>query len=50
MSANNTQYMELFGSIYDNADVMARCACVVCNSCTCACACRAIPEWKDIKW
>ena len=50
MSANNTQYMKLFGTICNNAVVMARCACVACNSCTCACSCRAIPEMEEIGW
>ena len=50
MSANNTQYMKLFGTICNNAVVMARCACVACNSCTCACSCRAIPEMEEIEW
>lgn len=44
MSANNAQYMQLFGMICNEAVVMARCACVACNSCTCACSCRAVPE------
>ncbi|WP_438474561.1 FibroRumin family radical SAM-modified Cys-rich RiPP [Selenomonas sputigena] len=50
MSANNIQYMQLFGAICNNAVVMARCACVACNSCTCACSCRAIPEMEEIGW
>lgn len=50
MSANNTQYMQLLGAIGNETVVMARCACVSCNSCTCACSCRAIPELEEIKW
>jgi len=50
MSANNAQYMQLFGMICNEAVVMARCACVVCNSCTCACSCRAVPKMEEIEW
>lgn len=52
MSANTEAYSKLFGAICDSAVVMARCACVACNSCTCACSCRNIPEWEDteIEW
>lgn len=50
MSANNTQYLQLFGEICNEAFAMARCACVACNSCTCACSCRAIPEMEEIEW
>lgn len=50
MSANNTQYMQLFGMICNEAVVMARCACVACNSCTCACSCRMAPEMEEIEW
>lgn len=28
--------------------VMAKCACVACNSCTCACSCRAVDGFPDI--
>lgn len=51
MSANSVDYAKLFGTICDEAVVMARCACVACNSCTCACSCRNIPEDVDlIEW
>lgn len=50
MSANNDQYMKLFGLICNKTVVMARCACVSCNSCTCACSCRAIPKTGVIEW
>lgn len=52
MIANNEAYLSLFGNIYEDALVMARCACVACNSCTCACSCRFTPEWEDseIEW
>ncbi|NMD71294.1 FibroRumin family radical SAM-modified Cys-rich RiPP [Bacillus sp. DNRA2] len=50
MSATNFDYAELFGNIVNEAVVMARCACVACNSCTCACSCKAIPEWEEIEW
>ena len=50
MSANNTQYMQLFGTICNETVVMPRCACVACNSCTCACSCGAIPQVEEIEW
>ena len=50
MSASSIEYSKMFGNIYDEEQVMARCACVACNSCTCACSCRAIPELEEIEW
>ena len=50
MSANNVEYAKMFGTICDEAVVMARCACVACNSCTCACSCRNIPDLDEIDW
>lgn len=50
MSANNIEYMKLFGEICRNVATMARCACVSCNSCTCACSCRAVPDMGEIEW
>jgi Cys-rich radical ribosomally synthesized peptide len=50
MSANENQYVELFGSILTEMPSMARCACVSCNSCTCACSCRNTPDFDDIEW
>ena len=50
MSASSIEYSKMFGEICDGTKVMARCACVACNSCTCACSCRAIPEWEEIEW
>lgn len=50
MSATPADYIKLFGNIESEATTMARCACVACNSCTCACSCRAIPEFGDIEW
>ena len=47
MSANTETYMEMFGNINEQNTVMPRCACVSCNSCTCACSCRAVPELED---
>lgn len=46
MSANECEYEELFGKIENNM-TMAKCACVACNSCVCACSCRAVPEFED---
>lgn len=50
MSANTVEYAKLFGAICNEAHAMARCACVACNSCTCACSCRKVPEWEEIEW
>ena len=50
MSASVMDYEKLFGNIVDEAVVMARCACVACNSCTCACSCRNIPDMEEIEW
>lgn len=50
MSANNVEYAKMFGAICDEAVVMARCACVACNSCTCACSCRNIQDLDEIDW
>ena len=52
MSATINQYAELFGNVREVTASMARCACVACNSCTCGCSCRAVPEmelgWENI--
>lgn len=50
MSANKYDYLQLFGAIRNESFLMARCACVACNSCTCACSCRAVPEWEELEW
>lgn len=55
MSASNFEYAQMFGNINsDNGTVsMAKCACVKCNSCTCACSCARCgrsPETEDIEW
>lgn len=50
MSANELDYLKLFGNISYEENIMARCACVACNSCTCACSCRAIPEMEELEW
>jgi len=44
MSATTAEYEKLFGNIITEHIVMARCACVACNSCTCACSCRHTSE------
>lgn len=49
-SARREAYAKLFGTICDSAVVMARCACVACNSCTCACSCRKSPVWEEVEW
>ena len=50
MSAKDVEYSKMFGTICDEAVVMARCACVACNSCTCACSCRNIPDLDELDW
>lgn len=50
MSANNAQYMQLFGMVCNEAFLMPRCACVACNSCTCACSCRVSTETETVEW
>ena len=50
MSANNEAYSKLYGEINDGLVVMAKCACVACNSCVCACSCRNVPEFDDVSW
>lgn len=51
MSANTVDYAKMYGEICAESVVMARCACVACNSCTCACSCRNVPEGMDeIEW
>ena len=47
MIANNTEYMMMFGSIDEQSMAMPKCACVACNSCTCACSCRRVPDFED---
>lgn len=51
MSANELEYAKLFGNVTENVNTsMVKCACVACNSCTCACSCRAISDMEDIEW
>lgn len=50
MSANNVEYAKMFGTICKEASAMPRCACVACNSCTCACSCRNIPDLDELDW
>lgn len=50
MSASAAEYEKMFGSICENSQPMARCNCTACNSCTCGCSCRNIPEFEDIEW
>lgn len=50
MNASSVEYSKLFGNIENKEHTMARCACVACNRCTCACSCRAIPEMEEIEW
>ena len=48
MSASTVEYAKMFGEICESAEAMARCACVACNSCTCACSCRNVPDDIDL--
>lgn len=50
MVATEVQFQEMFGAVIDETIVMARCACVACNSCTCACSCRRSPKTDIIEW
>lgn len=50
MIAGYDDYSILLGQIPEDVYAMARCACVACNSCTCACSCRAIPDFVEIEW
>ena len=50
MVGNASDYEKMFGSICDDIIAMARCACVICNSCTCACSCRNILDLDEIDW
>lgn len=50
MSANSVDYAKMFGTICEGAVAMAKCACVACNSCTCGCSCRNIPDLDELDW
>lgn len=51
MIGNAVEYAKLFGNIVnEDCSAMPRCACVACNSCTCACSCRAVPDMEEIEW
>lgn len=50
MSAKSVDYAKMFGVISEDAVVMAKCACVACNSCTCSCSCRNIPDLDELDW
>jgi len=48
----STNYNAMFGNLVGEKGVMAMVgsciACVSCNSCTCACSCKAVNEFPDI--
>lgn len=48
--ASTNDYEKLFGTITETLNAMPRCACVSCNSCTCACSCRYSNDWDDPDW
>ena len=48
--ATKTEYDKMFGNIETEAFAMARCACIACNSCMCACSCRIAPELDELGW
>ena len=50
MVATESQFNELYGAILSDVTTMARCACVSCNSCTCACSCRGSMTDDDMGW
>jgi Cys-rich radical ribosomally synthesized peptide len=50
MSGTTRDYEKMFGDIQSNVSLMPRCACVACNSCTCACSCRIVPDFEEIGW
>jgi len=51
MSATASDYNQMYGEIQSVECAAAKCACVACNSCTCACSCRAVPEGAgDLEW
>ena len=37
---SKTELHKIYGNINKHQNAMPRCACVACNSCTCACSCR----------
>jgi len=50
MSPSAEECLRLFGNIEDEAYAAVKCACQPCNSCTCACSCRVIPDVDEINW
>ncbi len=51
MSVNEKYYEALYGAIEEKGEISsARCACVACNSCTCACSCRQSSDFEVIEW
>ncbi len=50
MSASSVDYAKMFGAVCDEAVAFAKCACVGCNSCTCACSCRRAEDLDGIEW
>ena len=50
MSANNNEYAKMFGNINDSISANAKCACIPCNACTCACRPVQNNENEEFKW
>lgn len=46
---NNEDSTKIYGKVMtEGVSTMAKCACVSCNSCTCACSCRGISTETDL--
>ena len=42
---------KIFGNVAQHStSAMAKCACVACNRCTCACSCRAVETFEEDFW
>ena len=48
MCTDTQKYQTMYGNINEqDIAVMPKYTCVACNSCICACSCRAIPTFED---
>ncbi|GAB6098951.1 hypothetical protein JCM16358_08300 [Halanaerocella petrolearia] len=46
---NKEDFNKVYGNLNNVNSVAAKCACVACNSCTCACSCR-ITDNCELPW